>query len=74
MHDPNDEDLRSLPRYDVSELSARRIRTKAHAELMRAASPKSLGPLKRVYRKMEPILIGAVAASYLFWAVSVVVP
>jgi hypothetical protein len=72
----DDELLRTLPKLDAGPGAAERIRALAHAELDRRARSKTASRpvVSRMYRRVEPALVAAVAASYLLWAVGVVVP
>ena len=50
-----------LPTHDIDEISARRIRAAAHAELRPSR-------WRRVWRSTELVIVGGLAAGYLFWA------
>jgi hypothetical protein len=69
LRDDLDAALAALPTADVSAATAERIRREAHAALARAARPRALASrVRRTYRRAEPVLVLAVAASYLFFA------
>jgi hypothetical protein len=78
--EPDDDDgmldaLRALPRHDLARESVERIRSRAHAELERSARRRAPARhLWHAYRRAEPLLVGALAASYLLWAVTAVLP
>jgi hypothetical protein len=67
--------LADLPIQDISAKSRENIRAAAHAELHAAMKPKStFATVRRIYRRAEPVLVSALAASYLFWAFGSVLP
>jgi len=55
----------NLTRLDVDEVTARRMRARAHAELARAARPRRL---LRAWRRAELYLAAAMSVVYLGWA------
>lgn len=67
--------LHQLPAEDVSAALREQIRAAAHAELRAAMTPASpAAKLWKLYRRAEPVLVSALAASYLFWAFGSVLP
>lgn len=74
-HDPDPmlEHLGALPAHDLPPRDVERLRARAHGELRRS-DRRSRSWAGRLYRRVEPFATGALAASYLAWALSVVVP
>ena len=67
--DDQDLDLSGLAALDVDAATAERIRVRARAELARAAAPRPIRrAARRVYRRAELVVVGALAASYLVFA------
>lgn len=61
--------LAGLPALDVDAATAERIRLRGRVALARAAAPTPLRRVARVvYRRTELVLVGALAASYLMFA------
>jgi hypothetical protein len=68
-HDDDDLDLSGLAPLDVDAATAERIRLRARAELAHAAAPTPIRRAARtVYRRAELVVVGALAASYLMFA------
>lgn len=68
--DANEIDLLAgLPALDVDAATAERIRLRARAELARAAAPTPFRrAMRTVVRRTELVVVGALAASYLMFA------
>lgn len=61
--------LHGLPALDVDAATAERIRLRARAELARAAAPTPIRrAARKVVRRAELVVVGALAASYLMFA------
>ncbi|HUS66385.1 MAG TPA: hypothetical protein VMZ28_17655 [Kofleriaceae bacterium] len=70
MNDEHEDDLlHGLSALDVDAATAERIRLRARAELARAAAPTPIRRAAgRVVRRAELVVVGALAASYLMFA------
>jgi hypothetical protein len=65
--------LRARPAHDVPPLVRERLRRQAHRALAASTAPRRTWVM-RAYRRAEPLLAGALAASYLLWALGAVLP
>lgn len=62
--------LTELPQLDINEVGAAGVRKKAHQVLEHRRRRPAQSPASRAFLILQSTVIGAVAASYLFWVVN----